>query len=294
MLHPYQEASAMERPVGPCPSALTPGQELLLLLSGVGERLDTGPAILSLQNPILYVLYRNEAILTADFWEFFGVCMARINSTWPICAYGTAENQETIRLSAVIRGERVRLTQQSLSGNSADVLRTLCFQIDCADDRTATALTAVLSRMNWTAGQAAMDWKDADFLREHKLILAPESRSFFCYAGIEPAGSARDRLLSLDFSQKITLWIAFLQDGFEPEEFEGLAQEIEDGTIANRMEWELALREAMDQLHFRLVNKEKTFQLYDGAGRRLYFGADGRQTAAWVMLKILFPLNFAP
>ena len=81
MLHPYQEASAMERPVGPCPSALTPGQELLLLLSGVGERLDTGPAILSLQNPILYVLYRNEAILTADFWEFFGVCMARINST---------------------------------------------------------------------------------------------------------------------------------------------------------------------------------------------------------------------
>lgn len=111
-----------------------------------------------------------------------------------------------------------------------------------------------------------MDWKDADFLREHKLILAPESRSFFCYAGIEPAGSARDRLLSLDFSQKIALWIAFLQDGFEPEEFEWLAQEIEDGTIANRMEWELALREAMDQLHFRLVNKEKTFQLYDGAG----------------------------
>ena len=53
----------------------------------IRDRLDTGPAILSLQNPILYVLYRNEAILTADFWEFFGVCMARINSTWPCLLY---------------------------------------------------------------------------------------------------------------------------------------------------------------------------------------------------------------
>ena len=110
--------------------------------------------------------------------------------------------------------------------------------------------------------------------------------------GLDPVVAPGGCLLSLDFSQKVSLWPAFLKEGFEPTEFEWLADEIEDGTLGERMEWELALREAMDQLHFTLINQEKSFELFDGAGRRLYFGADCRRVAEHVLIKILFPLNY--
>ena len=48
----------------------------------------------------------------------------------------------------------------------------------------------------------------------------------------------------------------------------------------------------MDQLHFRIINQEKSFEVFSGTGGRLYFGADDHRAAAWVLLKILFPLNY--
>mgnify|MGYP005976937251 CR=1 FL=1 len=84
----------------------------------------------------------------------------------------------------------------------------------------------------------------------------------------------------------------FLKEGLEPLEFEWLAHEISEDILMNRMEWELSLRETMDQLHFRIINQEKSFEVFSGTGGRLYFGADDHRAAAWVLLKILFPLNY--
>lgn len=94
------------------------------------------------------------------------------------------------------------------------------------------------------------------------------------------------------FKNKLTLWKVFLKEKLEPAEFEWLSEEIAEGTISNRMEWELALREAMNQLQFRVVNQENSFELFDDAGKRLYFGADCHSAAERALLKILFPLNF--
>ena len=58
------------------------------------------------------------------------------------------------------------------------------------------------------------------------------------------------------------MWNAFLGDGFAPIEFDWLADEISENSISDRMEWELVLREAMEQLHFRVVNQEKSCLLY--------------------------------
>ena len=88
-----------------------------------------------------------------------------------------------------------------------------------------------------------------------------------------PQAPERDYLFSLRFPQKTALWLAFLRDGFQPIEFDWLAEEIEENTLLDRIEWELALEEVMDQLKFRLVNGEKTFSLFDGGGNKLYFGA---------------------
>ena len=71
-----------------------------------------------------------------------------------------------------------------------------------------------------------------------------------------------------------------------------LAEEISEDTVSNRMEWELALREAMKQLKFRIINQENSFELFDDAGKRLYFGSDCRSAAERALMKILFPINF--
>lgn len=292
MLHPYREASRMQIPLVKPVSGSTPGQELLALLGGVNDWLDGVPSVESLQGTTVYILYRNVIIPIGEFWDIFGRTMARISQIWPFCAFGTAQNQETIRLSAQADDTCVQLIQQSISGKKTDVLGALCFQIDCTNTQTAENLVHVLTAVNWQTDIVATSWKDAGFLREHALVLDLNLRGLFCYAGINSEATPKDLLYSLDFTQKIALWTAFLKDGFEPIEFEWLADEISKGTLVNRMEWELALHEAMDQLNFRMINQEKYFEVFDSTGRRLYFGADGNHAAEWALLKILFPLNY--
>ena len=293
MLHPYLEASNIQIPCHIPSDMSTPGYACLSLLKGINSWLEDWPVVQgSLSGETIYVIYRHAAFLVEDFWDLCGPAMAYIDNQWSICAYGTAHNQETIRLSAAFSEDALQLIQQSISGESAEALDTLCFQIDCADDKTAEELLQLLNTMDWQNGVAAMQWKDADFLHKQNLILDPQSRGCFCYAGNDAHVTYSECLRSLNFRQKITLWNSFLKDGFDPMEFEWLAHEISENVLVNRMEWELALREALDQQHIRIINGEKTFELYDGVGRRLYFGADCHRTAEWVLLKILFPLNY--
>lgn len=293
MLHSYQEASRMQIPFPKHVAKAIPGRELLLLLCGVNHWLEEEPSVYSVsQGKSLFILYRNVAFHIDDFWELFALSMANIDKTWSICALGTAQNQETVRLLSQEKDGSLSLIQQSLSGKSTSSLETLCFQVDCPDQETSDPLYRLLTSINWRVGLAALDWKDADFLRQQKLFIGPDPGGFYCYGGTESDGSFGDCLLSLNFMQKIALWNAFLKDGFEPIEFEWLAEEIAEDTLSNRMEWELALYQVMEQLHFRLINQEKAFELFDASGRRLYFGADGRKAAAWSLLKILFPLNY--
>lgn len=294
MLHPFQKASTRQMALTEPAEETTAGQELFSILCGVNDWLGGEcPSVQSSSHGTsIYILYRNVVFPIHDFWDNFGAAVANVSQVWPIFIFGTAQNQETVRLSATIEGGAVQLIQESISGKSTDALATLCLQIDCTDGETAEKLFRLLKSINWQTTIAAMGPKDAAFLREQKLILNPNAGGFFCYAGIDPTLSPSDYLLSLEFTQKILLWSAFLADGIEPAEFEWLADEISNQSIANRMEWELALREAMDQLQFRIVNEQKNFQLFDSTGRRIYFGADDHRAAEWALLKILFPLNY--
>ena len=83
-----------------------------------------------------------------------------------------------------------------------------------------------------------------------------------------------------------------MKDGFQPIEFEWLADSIGENTLLNRLEWELSLEEAMDQLGFRTLNREKSFELFDGKGNKIYYGADCRSAAERSLVKLLFPLNY--
>lgn len=294
MLHPYQEAFRLQIPIPDEAVEAIPGQELLSLLFEVNRWLGSSPSVYrSSQGKTVYLLYRNVAFPVDDFWDSFGMTVAIISQTWPLCAFGTAKNQETVQLSAQLKDHFLEFVQHSISGKSTDTLETLCFQLDCTEVETAEKLSCLLETMDWQTEIAAMSWKDVDFLREQDLVLlAPSARGMFCYAGIHSEQTVGEYLLSLSFSQKIFLWKAFLKEKLEPVEFEWLQNMISEDAIVNRMEWELSLREALSQLRFRVINQEKTFELFNAEGKRLYFGVDDQSAAQWVLLKILFPLNY--
>lgn len=293
MLHPYQTISKTRISCIGLAEEQPPGKELLALLYDINDWINVTPAIYSsAEGKTLYFLYENTVFLIDDFLNFFGPTMAYISQFWPVCAFGTAKNQETVRLSAEkVDDNDAELVQESISGKETDTLYTLCLQLECPDNETAADLSHLFSSMDWRTNIAALNWSDAQ-IPLMKGLADQTIRSFFCYVSVVADITPNDCLQSLAFPQKVILWKAFLKEKLEPVEFEWLADEISDGSLSNRMEWELALYEAMKQLRFHIVNQERNFELFDEEGRRLYFGADGRRPAEWALLKILFPLNY--
>lgn len=295
MLRPYQKA--WENTVSDYDyqtnSESTPGRELLSLLLDINDWLGAAPKVYrSLQGRTLYLSYPNAVFPVDDFFDCFGGSMADVSRTWPVCGFGVADNQETVCLTAGQDGDALKLVQHSLSGKSAEVLTSLCLQLDGTTKETAERFGRLLTGMKWQIGIAALNWEDEDFLKEQKLAVTGASRGRFCYGGLETQAAAGDCLYSLDFPKKLALWLSFLKDGFQPIEFEWLADSIGENTLLNRLEWELSLEEAMDQLGFRTLNREKSFELFDGKGNKLYYGADCRSAAERSLVKLLFPLNY--
>lgn len=293
MLHSYQEAA---RAILPYEHTVeqTAGRQLLLLLYEINEWLHEMPAVSgSHLGKTLYILYRNVSYPVQDIEEQFARPMALLSQSRPVRVFGTAPNQETVCLSAEVNGNQVQFVQRSISGKPSDVAEMLCLQLDCTDCMTAEALTCLLQSINWKTGIAAIPWKYSDLFGQQQLIWRQNIGCQFCYAGLAVQPTLCDYLLSLDFVQKISLWMSFLKERAQPLEFEWISQAMSEGVLYNRMEWELALREAMEQLGYQVVNEEKSFALYDGRGRRIYIGADGKRTAQWVLIKMLFPLNYS-
>ena len=77
----------------------------------------------------------------------------------------------------------MQLTQQSISGKSTEVLQTLCFQVECPDEKTAQNLADFLSAVNWQTIIAVIPWNRADFLKEQDLIDSSPS-SFSAMEGL--------------------------------------------------------------------------------------------------------------
>lgn len=291
MLHPYREAAKTQISLPAFPLQEAPGRTFFSMLCDINHWLAESPCVYgSAHGTSLYILYKNVAYLIDDFWEAFSLPMAAVGHTWPVCVFGTAQNQETVQLSAEAVEKQIQLIQRSISGQKNDELESLCIQVDLREIPTKEIFLRFLDAVDWQSNIAPMDWKDSGFLRSQELIAA-NARGLFCYAGLELSPSSDSCLSSLRFSQKIALWNSFLQDSFEPIEFEWLAGEITENSIDNRMEWELALTESMAGLGFRIVNQENSFELFDGQGCRLYFGSDCRRAAERALLKLLFPLN---
>ena len=115
-------------------------------------------------------------------------------------------------------------------------------------------------------------------------------KATFLAGGLEEM-DLEDTLQTLTFQQKIILWTGFLKNGLDYAEFEWLYNAISKNVVSNRVEWELSLHTAMQNLKYTVQVSPNDFEMHDGHGCRRYFSFNSTSYAERAFLKILFPLN---
>lgn len=293
MLYPYQIAS--EKYLS-CMESLpedTPGRLSICLLDMLDEWFNEEGEIHYAQgSKAIYVIYKRVAFSPADFFEEWGQIMAQLDENWPVCVYGTAQTRETVRLEAHQCDGKIKMTQKNISGKKANQLEDCCLQVELPDVKSAENMQIVLKSFHIGKNTVAFDWKYADFLKEQKIAWIEQGYAF-CYLSIDERPPLNQCLEALDFSQKKELWDLFLKDGFQPLEFEWLAELSKKGMVSDLLEWELSLKEVLTELGYRVENTSSNFALIDGSGKRLYYGIDHLSAAEKFFLKMIFPINFS-
>lgn len=137
-------------------------------------------------------------------------------------------------------------------------------------------------------GLAERDLREA-FEREYIPWL--HQSTCYCYGNLSEDQEQQDYLDVLSFPQKVGLWLQFLENGIDYEEFAWIYDRIFAQELNDRIEWELAVYAALNQLEYALKISESEFELYDGSGEKRYFSFNSEQNAQRVLLKLLFPLN---
>lgn len=196
----------------------------------------------------------------------------------------------TVWLTLQEENSHINAVQKTLSGHPADTIESLCLRIQCPSSEQSEILYALVAATNWKNGTVALNWKYSPFLLEESLAI-PTQNSCFCYGSVFEDMNLEDMLQALTFQQKSILWTEFLKNGFDYAEFEWLYNTISKDIVSNRIEWELSLHTAMQNLKYIIQVSPNDFELHDGHGCRRYFSFNSTSYAERAFLKILFPLN---
>ena len=180
--------------------------------------------------------------------------------------------------------------QKTISGRYADSIRSLCLRIECTDAEDAAMVNLLCQHMDWQSGILVADW-DLREAFEREYIPWLHQSTCYCYGNLSEDQEQQDYLDVLSFPQKVGLWLQFLENRFDYEEFAWLYDRISAQELNGRIEWELAVYAALNQLEYALKISKSEFELYDGSGKRRYFSFNSEQNAQRVFLKLLFPLN---
>ena len=239
----------------------------------------------------LYILFRNFAFSEQDFWQTFGGYLIALRPKWKIGIFGTElSSQETAALLLDQQNGKFYAVQKTISGRYADSIRSLCLRIECTDAEDAAMVNLLCQHIDWQSGILVADW-DLREAFEREYIPWLHQSTCYCYGNLSEDQEQQDYLDVLSFPQKVGLWLQFLENGIDYEEFAWLYDRISAQELNGRIEWELAVYAALNQLEYALKISKSEFELYDGSGERRYFSFNSEQNAQRVFLKLLFPLN---
>ena len=292
-MHSFLTAKQMDIPSPDCEENISV-RDLFEFLYQISEWIQTSPWAYrhgGVENSTVYVWFDDVAFAEDDFWQMFGEYLVLLRTRWKIDIFGTAGmSQETVWLTLQEENNHVYAVQKTLSGYPVDTIESLCLRIQCLSSEQSEILYALVAATNWKNGIVTLDWKYGSFLLEENLAM-PTQNSCFCYGHICENIDPEDTLQVLTFQQKIILWTGFLKNGFDYTEFEWLYHTISKDVVPNRIEWELSLHTAMQNLKYTIQVSPNDFELYDGHGCRRYFSFNSTSYAERAFLKILFPLN---
>ena len=269
-------------------------QMLLTVLHGMQQWMQSVPRVSrdSEQGSGVCLLFRDSACAAEDLLQQFGSELAALSRRWRVDLYGTEPlSQETVWYRVTEEEGQSRARESSLSGRSAETLRSPCLCLSCAESGAVQALVQLFQAMDWNHGIAAMDRVFSEWLGEECRPYRSEP-GLYCYEGIDPVPEPEQCLAALRLEQKVRLWISFLDEDRECVEFCWLYDAILHHTLENRIEWELSLYQALKQLGYTVQADPERFMLRDGQGRPRYFSADGFRNSERSLMKLLFPLNF--
>lgn len=292
-MHSFLTAKQMDIPSPDCEENISV-RDLFEFLYQISEWIQTSPWAYrhgGVETSTVYVWFDDVAFAEDDFWQMFGEYLVLLRTRWKIDIFGTAGmSQETVWLTLQEENNHVYAVQKTLSGYPVDTIESLCLRIQCLSSEQSEILYALVAATNWKNGIVTLDWKYGSFLLEENLAM-PTQNSCFCYGHICENIDPEDTLQVLTFQQKIILWTGFLKNGFDYTEFEWLYHTISKDVVLNRIEWELSLHTAMQNLKYTIQVSQNDFELYDGHGGRRYFSFNSTSYAERAFLKILFPLN---
>lgn len=292
-MHSFLTAKQMDIPSPDCEENISV-RDLFEFLYQISEWIQTSPWAYrhgGVETSTVYVWFDDVAFAEDDFWQMFGEYLVLLRTRWKIDIFGTAGmSQETVWLTLQEENNHVYAVQKTLSGYPVDTIESLCLRIQCLSSEQSEILYALVAATNWKNGIVTLDWKYGSFLLEENLAM-PTQNSCFCYGHICENIDPEDTLQVLTFQQKIILWTGFLKNGFDYTEFEWLYHTISKDVVPNRIEWELSLHTAMQNLKYTIQVSPNDFELYDGHGGRRYFSFNSTSYAERAFLKILFPLN---
>lgn len=292
-MHNFQKSWQEEIPAPEFKDSVT-AKLLLGFLSDLCEWTQTVPCLcrgMEKEGTSLYALYRDIAFSGTDFWQTFGGYMAALSPRWQITASGSElYTQETVKLSLLEANGRFYAVQETVSGHYAGSISLLCLRIQCASAEEAERLHLLCGAADWQRGLLVADWSVSGIMEQERIAWLHKN-SYYCYGALSEYPAQEEFLDALSFKQKIGLWQAFLENGFDYAEFAWLYEQIFNRSLNNRIEWELALYAALNRLNYTLKISGAEFELYDGSGKRRYFSFDSEENAARALLKLLFPLT---
>ena len=213
----------------------------------------------------LYILFRNFAFSEQDFWQTFGGYLIALRPKWKIGIFGTElSSQETAALLLDQQnGNSMRFKKRFQAAMRTVSVLSAC-ELNVPTQRDAAMVNLLCQRMDWQSGILVADW-DLREAFEREYIPWLHQSTCYCYGNLSEDQEQQDYLDVLSFPQKVGLWLQFLENGIDYEEFAWLYDRISAQELNGRIEWELAVYAALNQLEYALKISESVFELYDGA-----------------------------
>lgn len=167
----------------------------------------------------LYILFRNFTFSEQDFWQTFGGYLIALRPKWKIGIFGTElSSQETVALLLDQQNGKFYAVQKTISGRYADSIRSLCLRIECANTEDAAMVNLLCQHIDWQSGILVADW-DLREAFEREYIPWLHQSTCYCYGNLSEDQEQQDYLDVLSFPQKVGLWLQFLENGIDYEEF---------------------------------------------------------------------------